>query len=110
VFHPILNSAKEVKTVTIERVGSKRKGLPLSTRQRTSLKEIVGELSAIGSVSSGGATAYDVKGWLGAIGTGIACGLAAVEGGANILADADCIVATGAWLGDDDDDDDDDDN
>ena len=79
VFHPILNSAKEVQAVSIERVGSRRKGLPLSLRQRTSLKEIVGELAGISSAGSGGATAYDLKGWLGAIGAGLAVGWRALK-------------------------------
>jgi hypothetical protein len=39
-----------------------------------------------------------------AIDAGIACGLAAVEGGINPVADAGCAVAAGIMLGGDDDD------
>jgi hypothetical protein len=39
-----------------------------------------------------------------AIDTGIACGLAGVEGGLNPVADAGCVVAAGIMLGGDDDD------
>jgi hypothetical protein len=110
-----VKGARKVKAVTVQKIGSTPKeGAPLSDQDRSALKEIIVELTKLGrdegAEGSSGNVAYDLKGWLGAIDAGIACGLAGVEGGLNPIADVGCAVATGQWLADDDDDDDDDDD
>jgi hypothetical protein len=97
-----------LKAVSFTRKGSKPSGSSLGKQERVDLGSIVDELSQFqqGDQPSGPETSASI--W-GAIGAGIACGLAAVEGGANPLADADCAIAAGEVVSEMEDDDDDDD-
>jgi hypothetical protein len=112
-MHP-LKDGKKVKSVAVTRLGSGKEGGQLSAHDRVALAVITDELAHLkatqGTVSPGGGgtpgVIYFWKGLVEAIGAGIACGLAGVEGGLNPLADADCAIAAGTMLGDDDDDDD----
>lgn len=109
VLHPIANNAKKkVTAVEITRMGSSEASESLRSEERPALAAIVDELSQIkGSEEPSAPGVASRSFWhdlLGAIDTGIACGLAGVEAGANPIADAGCIAAAGAWLGDDDDD------
>jgi hypothetical protein len=106
VLHPITNNTKKkVTDVEITRMGSSQTSESLGAEERAALATMVDEFSQIKeSIAPGVAFRSFWKDLLGAIDTGIACGLAGVEAGANPIADAACIAAASAWLGDDDDD------
>jgi hypothetical protein len=117
VLDPVVDSAtKKITGITVTQMGSSGVPIPsaLTPAQISALSLITNELQQFKASKTGGTTgsglpgpAKDregksaIGGWLGAIDTGIACGLAGVEGGANLLADAGCIAAYGAWQSDD---------
>jgi hypothetical protein len=96
---------RTVKSISVTRKGSKRTGSPLVKAEREDLASIVDELSQFKQEdhSDGSETIASI--W-GAISAGISCGLAAVEGGANLLEDAACAIDVGEVLKDSEDDDD----
>jgi hypothetical protein len=108
VLRPIRDREKKVSAVDITSGDSDADGASpsLSPHDRAALAAIVDELVQIKGDGEGSpGVIYFWRGFFEAVGAGIACGLAAVEGGLNPLADGDCIVAGGLMLGDDDDDD-----
>jgi hypothetical protein len=102
VLHPITNAKKKVTAVAITRKGSSGAIESLGTEERAALAAIVDELSQMKESSAPGVIFFWHQFWE-AVGAGVACGLAAVEGGANPVADGECILATGNMLGGDDD-------
>jgi hypothetical protein len=116
VLDPVVNSGtQKITGITVTQMGSSGVPIPsaLTPAQLSALSLITNELqqykasktsSTTGSGLPGPAKDREGKsvigGWLGAIDTGIACGLAGVEGGVNVLADAGCIAAYGAWQSD----------
>lgn len=116
VFNPIIGSGtNNVTGIAVTQMGSSGSPSALTPAQLSALTLITNELKqykaspAVGPTGLGlPAPARDREGksavgsWLATIDTGIACGLAAVEGGANPIADAGCIAAYGAWSSDSD--------
>jgi len=114
VLHPVVNKRNKLVAVTIARMGAPTPGeTALGAADRLALASIVDELSQFQQSSSTGGGAGTGGGavialsWWGVIGTGISCGLAAVESGANLLEDGACAAGIIDVLEDDDDDDDD---
>jgi hypothetical protein len=115
VFDPVVDgSTKNVTGITVTQMGSSQTPSTLTPAQLSALTLITNELKQYQASGSAGSAGPGVPGpakdgqrksavgsWLGTIDTGIACGLAAVEGGANPIADAGCIAAYGAWASDD---------
>lgn len=107
VLHPIIDKSKKVSSVGVTQPESDYSdGTPsLGRRDKAALAAIVDELRQIkGEQPSSPGVIFFWRDLFEAIDAGIACGLAAVEGGLNPLADAGCAVAFGLMLDDDDDD------
>jgi hypothetical protein len=115
VLDPIVDSGtKSVTSIAVTQIGSN--GIPsaLTPAQQSALSLITNELKQFRASGTAGPTGLGLPGptnrqrksavgsWLGTIATGIDCGLAAVEGGANPIADGACIAAYGAWMSEDD--------
>lgn len=112
VFAPVVDgSTNKVTAITVTQMGSSATPSRLTPAQLSALTLITNELEQF--KASGGPAGLGlpgpakdregksaVGGWLGAIATGIDCGLAAVEGGANLIADGACVAAYGAWSAD----------
>lgn len=106
VLRPNVDSKKAVRTVdiAIEDVDSHGRHSSLEPRDRAALAAIVDELSLIRDEQSGSpGVIYFWRGLLEAIGAGIECGAAVVEGGLNPLADVGCSIAVGLMVSNDDD-------
>lgn len=112
VFRPLRDKRGNIASVEVSRIGG-RGAAPgkLTADDRADLAKITDELSNFKSVElgdgcGGGSTggtgvAYSWVGdFLKGLDVGIACGLAAVEGGANPVADVGCVAAVGAALDD----------
>jgi len=117
VLHPVVDKRNKLVAVTIARMGLPSTGeTTLGGADRSALASIVDELSQFQQSSSTGGGAATGGGpvmalsWAGVIGTGISCGLAAIESGGDLLEDGACAAGIVAVLEDDDDDDDGDDD
>jgi hypothetical protein len=109
VLHLDIEGSKDkrtLKAISVTRKASKPTGSPLAKAEREDLASIVDELSQFQQEDHPDGSETIASIW-GAIGAGIHCGLAAVEGGANLLEDAECAIAAGEVLADSEDDDDD---
>lgn len=108
VLHLDIEGSKDkrtLKAISVTRKASKPTGSPLAKAEREDLASIVDELSQFQQEdhSDGSETIASI--W-GAIVAGYHCGMAAVEGGANLIEDVECAVAAGEVLADSEDDDD----
>ena len=108
VLHPITNNGeKKVTAVEITREGSSKASQSLRTEERPALAAIVDELSQIKGSEDSSTLSVASRSWWGdlmaAIDAGIACGLAAAEGGLNPIADVGCVAAFAGMVGDADD-------
>ena len=108
VLHPIVDERNKLTAATLTRMGSGKEKGKLGAADRSARALIVDELSQFTrSSAEGGETGGEVLlSWWGVIGTGISCGLAAIEGGANILEDGACAAGIIDVVEEDDDDDD----
>lgn len=115
-FDPIISSGTtNVTGISVTQMGSSATPSTLTPAQLSALTLITNELQQYKASQTVGPTGFGLPGaakaregksvvgsWLGTIATGIDCGLAAVEGGANPIADLACAAAYGAWVAEDD--------
>jgi hypothetical protein len=107
VLHPVINKRNKLMGVTIRPIGSTSTSqTTLGETDRLALAAIVDELSQFKQSSPTGGVSVALS-WWGVIGTGISCGLAAVEGGANLYEDGACAAGIIDVLAEDDDEGDD---
>jgi hypothetical protein len=118
VLNPIVDAAtKSVTGIGVMQMGSSGITSTLTPAQKSALSLITNELKQFRASATAGPTGLGLPGtaenrqrksalgsWLGAIATGIDCGVAAVQGGIDPISDAGCVVAYGAWMDDSDDD------